>query len=114
MIKRICVDMDYSSDPIWIDENFDDHWDNDSLSSYKNLLSNELLHSLKVYENLWEISNWSAYMSPSTFSNYPGVGLIENTLDILAQTIAVKIKKEQPTWQVYYTQSNSYHRIEAK
>lgn len=114
-MKKICIDMDYSSDPIWIQEE-DDYWVNDSLHSYSNDLSREVMHSLCIYQQLWETVNWSNYKSPtsSSLKEYPGEFIVHNTLDVLSQSIAYQIKKEQPTWRVFYCTSESYERIEVK
>ncbi|EON7637329.1 hypothetical protein FOI42_RS03755 [Escherichia coli] len=99
----ISVDMDYSSDPIWTSKT-GDYWINDDLDGYKKLFSAGLMHSLYVYQQIWEASNWSSYLSPSDMINVeaPGMFMIQQASHILSQACAVQIKKEFPDWHVFY------------
>lgn len=111
----ICVDMDYSSDPLWTSET-GDYWINDNLDEYKTLFSAGLMHSLYVYQQMWEATHWSSYLSPSDMIEVeaPGMFMVHNVTFILSQACAVQIKKEFPEWHVFYWCNTSDTRKEVQ
>lgn len=116
MSRIVCVEMDYSADPLWLgSEDSDDiFFINDSLDEYNNLLSTGLLHSLKLFQCTWEHFHCSKYKSVFDFNTFPGAFSTKEYLNTLIFLCAAQIKKEHPDWRVFYTNMYDYIRIELK
>ena len=119
MRKIICVDMDYYADPLWlgiedVDEPESISFINECLTDYEDVLSNEVLHSLTLFQSTWESFHSSKYKSVFSAYSFPGSFSTKEYLSTLAFLCASQIKKEHPEWRVFYTSMYDYERTELK
>lgn len=104
--SEILVNMDYSSDPLWVSGN--GVWINTSLEEYEKMLSKPLLHSLEVYRRLWEADKWSRYITPNSQSQeYFGMGIVKDALEEIVPELAAQLKTELPDCRVFYRDAES-------
>ena len=80
--QHIKIDMDYCADPLWVSVD-GIHFVNDSLSEYEDRLSKELLHGLSLYQDIWELSKWSKFKSPS--DEFKDVGYEDSLEDLIKE-----------------------------
>ncbi|HBT0444788.1 TPA: hypothetical protein MA058_003444 [Klebsiella pneumoniae] len=100
--QHIKIDMDYCADPLWVSVD-GIHFVNDSLSEYEDRLSKELLHGLSLYQDIWELSKWSKFKSPS--DEFKDVGYEDSLEDLIKEMeihLAVRLKTEMPDYHIYY------------
>lgn len=114
MYNHLKVDMDYCADPIWVSEeplDVSPAFMNTSLEEFD--LPKPLMHSLKLYQSLWENANWSGYIGPSDNHDFPCSESVYELLTEMEVTLAVELKKVYPESRVYFTRyNNGYHLIE--
>ncbi|QOI66622.1 hypothetical protein [Erwinia phage FBB1] len=113
MYNHLKVDMDYCADPIWVSEEPLDAspaFMNTSLDEFD--LPKPLVHSFKLYQQLWENANWSDYIGPSDDHKFPGSNLVYDLISEMEPILAAELKKVYPDSRVYFTRYGSYRLIE--
>lgn len=101
--KHILIDMDYCADPLWATAADEGIFPNASLKEFEKVLPRSVLHSLVVYQNLWESTYWSKYIGPSEEDRkFPGDDIVYDLLRDMPPILAAKIKQALPGCHVYY------------
>lgn len=113
MYNHLKVDMDYCADPIWVSNDPLDSspaFCNGSLEEFD--LPASLMHSFKLYQQLWENANWSSHIGPSDSHNFPACELVYDLISEMEPILAAELKKVYPDSRVYFSLYGGYRLIE--
>ncbi|ATS93560.1 hypothetical protein P1A145kb_p160 [Pectobacterium phage DU_PP_I] len=100
--KHIMIDMDYCADPLWVSED-GCCFANGDLCEFEKVLPAGTMHSLAMYQDLWEKTHWTKYLGPSgEYRSYPGEDLAYGFIREMPPVIAAAVKESLPDHHIYY------------